>query len=117
MKLLASNSDITYRVELNFGGFLGATEEIEVDAPEGISEDELIELIRTEYSYELEDMLSVSRIDNLGDGDWVVTINFSGYQGVDQEYSVYADYEDDAEEYALEEALWDFSIEYFEPVE
>lgn len=41
---------------------------------------------------------------------WKVTVNFNGYFGCDEEYEVYAESEDEAEEYALEQARDDLGI-------
>lgn len=46
-----------------------------------------------------------------------VEINFGGYVGISEIYDVYADDEDEAEEQAKEEALYDFIVESFTPID
>ena len=109
-------NDITYRVELGFAGYIGAFEEFEVDAPAGVSEEDLLYIIRTDYYDYIFDLLSVESVEDNEDGSFDVTISFAGYIGVDEVYTVDADDADEAESCALDEAVWDFNIEYFEPI-
>lgn len=43
--------------------------------------------------------------------EYTVTVNFAGFIGCDQEYTVYADSREEAEELALQEATDDLSVE------
>jgi hypothetical protein len=109
-------NDITCRVELGFAGYRGAFEEFEVDARAGASEEDLLEIIHNDYYDYIYDLLSVESIEDNEDGSYDVTISFAGYIGVDEIYTVDADDADEAESCALDEAIWDFNIEYFEPI-
>ena len=104
---------VTYRVELSFAGFPDCGE-LEVDASIDIDKFELIELLQNELTEDLKDMLEVYRIDNCSEGEWRVTITLTDNNDVKAVYSVYADYEEEVEELALDEAVQDFDIEYFE---
>lgn len=103
---------ITYRLELSFAGFPDCGE-LEIDAPEGADETYLLDILREEYIDDLIDMLEVYRMDKQDD-EWRVTVTLTDNNDVKAVYSVYAEYEEDAEESALEEAVNDFGIEYFE---
>ena len=101
---------VEYELELSFCGMIGASETIEVLARPGATEEELQDILRAEYEYELYDFLEVTDIDQIDDDEWEVTVNFNGYIGCDEVYSVTADDADEAEEWAYSEAIWDFSI-------
>lgn len=109
------NPIVTYCVEIGFAGIIGASETVSVDAPSGLDEDGLMSFMldSSEYQGNLKDLLGVESVEDMGDGDYVVTFNFGGYVGVENEYSEYALDEDEAVEAALEEALQDFTIEDF----
>jgi len=111
---------VYYSVEISFGGYIGATEFIEVHAPAGISKDDLRTLVLEDYDSDLLDFLSVSETEYLGDSEWEITFNFNGYIGFDVSYTIYgyeADEEDDAVDEALEmEAIFDFGIVDFKYV-
>ena len=103
-------TDHTYTVELSFNGMIGVSETIEIDAPPGLNEDSLMELLRTTYEYELDSLLELDEVTDEGDGDYEVSLTFSGYIGTETYYNVSADDEDDAEMEARNEAIWDFDI-------
>lgn len=107
---------IAYRIELSFAGFPDCGE-LEIDAPADIDETYLLDILREEYMDDLIDMLEVYRMDKQDDDEWRVTVILTDNNDVKAVYSVYSDYEEDAEESALEEAVQDFDIEYFEPIE
>lgn len=107
---------ITYRVELSFAGFPECGE-LEIEAPVDVEEDYLLDMLREDYIDDLIDMLEVYRMDKQDDNEWRVTVTLTDNNDVKAVYSVYADYEEDAEESALEEAAQDFGIEYFESEE
>ena len=107
---------VTYRIELSFAGFPDCGE-LEIDAPSEVNEAYLLEILQNEYSEDLLDLLEVYRMDKQNDDEWRVTVTLTDNNDVKAVYSVYSDYEDEAEESALEEAIQDFDIEYFEPVE
>ena len=108
---------ITYRVYVGFCGYVGASEEVEIEAPIGATEEEILSLVQddADVAYLLE--VDEDEIVDLGDGEWEVTINFAGYMGIDETYTVYADTIDEAVDAALEEAKWDLTVEDFEPDE
>ena len=111
---------VNYDVEVRFGGFVGSpTINLTVSAPLGCSADYIKEIITTDdaYKWDLIDELSVESIEDLGDDEWNVEINFGGYVGISEIYDVYADDEDEAEEQAKEEALYDFIVESFTPID
>ena len=105
---------VTYNVELGFCGIIGASEFIKVKARPGISEEELLQHIREYEEYDLMELLEITDIEDQGDGDWEVTVNFGGYIGCDETYSIYAIDEDEVEDAVLNEAIWDFDILSFE---
>lgn len=59
---------------------------------------------------EAEQDLSVENIEDNGDGSYSVSVGFAGFIGVENEYTVYADSEEDAEIQAIEQAKDDLSI-------
>ena len=107
-------ADALYTLELPFNGYVGATETLEIEAPYGSTEEELLDILRSDYESELDDFLKESEIVSLDDDEWQVTFNFGGYIGYDATYEVYGEDEDDAVYNAFREALWDISIDSFE---
>ena len=105
---------VRYNVEVRFAGMIGASEFIEVWVRPEPTEDYLHDVLLDYYESELMDLLDVGETEYLGDGDWEVTLNFNGYIGCDETYSVYADDEDEAIDQALHEAIFDFDILSFE---
>lgn len=93
-----------YTGNVTFSGFIGSDQEYTVYA---FSEEEAEELITEEAADDLE----VTDVEDLGDGNWEVTVNFAGFIGVNETYSVYEDNQDDAEQSALEEARSDLEVE------
>lgn len=105
---------VFYRINIGFGEYVDAIEELEVEAPVGLDADELLAYIRENNSDDLFMLLEVGDITDNEDGTWSVDINFAGYIGANETYEVVANDVDEAETLAEEEALWDFTIEYFE---
>lgn len=93
-----------YKVQVNFGGFIGADVEYQVYAD---SEEDAIILAEEEAK----DDLNVEDWVQTGDESWDVTISFSDLIGVELTYSVEASDEGEAINAALEEASWDLSGE------
>ena len=109
---------VRYDVELTFCGMIGASESISVLARAGITdEEEMWSLMLEDYDNDLMDLLEVTEVDELGDDDWDVTVNFGGYIGCDEVYNISgASDEEEASYVALHEAVYDFSIESFKCV-
>jgi len=108
------NPMTTYRIELSFAGMINSTESFEIEAPVGVDEDYLLERLFEEE--DIYDFLEVTEVEDLGDGEYEVTINFGGYIGIDNTYTVDADDEDEAADFAIEEAKDDISIDSFEDI-
>jgi hypothetical protein len=104
---------VEYELELSFAGMIGASETIEILARPGATEEELQGILHAEYEYDLYDFLDVTDVDQVDDDEWEVTVNFNGYLGCDEVYSVVADDADEAESWAYSEAAFDFSISDF----
>lgn len=105
---------VPYEVEVIFNGYMGASETIRVAARVGITEDELHGVINEYYYGDLIDLLEVADVEDIGDDDWEVTINFNGYVGCDNTYTVFAEDSESAIDHALFDAILDFSIVDFE---
>jgi len=110
--------EITYKVEVGFAGYIDTLEEIEIDAPVGSDETDLEEIILNDNDL----IMSLLEIDEddiveLGDDGYEITVNFAGYIGVDEVYTIYAESIDDAIEEAYEAAKSDLTIESFEPLD
>lgn len=94
----------TYTIEVNFGGFIGADEEYEVDAAnEDDAIDEALEMAK--------DDLNILNLKKTDEDEYEATVGFRGYAGVENVYTVYARDEDEAREDAIEEASNDLSAE------
>lgn len=103
MKRVIKASDlIDYTVEVNFGGYIGADETYEITASD---EDEAIQMALEEAK----DDLSIEDINQDDDDEWTVSVGFGGMVGAENEYTVYADSEDEAIEAAIEEAAYDLN--------
>lgn len=102
-KIVASNL-IDYSVNVNFASFVGADNTYEVSAE---SEEDALDAAIEEAKADLE----VTDIYESDEGEWTVTVGFDGMVGVEQEYVVYADDEDEAADAAIEEASGDLSSE------
>lgn len=109
---------VWYEVVLSFGGMIGAYGVIDVIARAGIvNDEELWDLILNNHVGDLEELLEVTEIDELDDNEWDVTVNFNGYIGCDEVYTIRgASDEEEASYEALGEAIYDFSIESFKCV-
>lgn len=93
-----------YTVIVTFATYVGSEEEFNVfAASEEEASEQALELARDELSME-----DVTQID---DDEWEVTINWAGFIGIDETYTVTADSEEDAIDQAIEEASWDLSVD------
>ena len=105
---------VDYDVTVSFGGYVGAVEDIVVYAKEGATEEDIMDVVIDEFRDEL---LEGEVIEFDGEDEYVVEVTFGGYIGVSEEYTEYADDEDDAIEQAVYEATWELAIESFAPAE
>ena len=92
-----------YSVTISFDGIVGSDKDYTVWAE---SEDEAAEYARDEAA----DDLSVLDVANTDDGEYTVTVGFGDYIGVEEDYIVDADDEDEASEAALEAAKDDLVV-------
>ena len=96
----------TFKVSVNFAGYIGADEEYEVDAEnEELAEDEAIDAAKND--------LTVDSVEETDDG-YEVEIGFCGMIGVSEIYEISsdeADDQDEAEDIALQQAEWDLNPE------
>lgn len=92
-----------YVVTVRFAGMPVSDSEYEVDATsQSDAEDEALE--------NAQDDLSIEDTEDLGEGDYEVEVGFGGMIGVSETYSISADSQDQAEDYALEEAASDLEV-------
>lgn len=96
-----------YEVSIGFCGFIGVENEYRVYAMNRA--DAVGEALDNPGS-EAEQDLSAENIEDHGDGSYTVTINFAGFIGADNDYEVYADSEEEAEQNAIEEAKMDLEV-------
>ena len=96
-----------YDVVIGFGGYIGVEEEYHVYAMNRA--DAVGEALDNPGS-EAEQDLSVDNIEDNGDGSYTCTVSFAGTIGADNEYTVYADSEEEAEMNAIEEAKSDLEV-------
>lgn len=96
-----------YDVVIGFGGYMGVEEEYHVYAMNRA--DAVGEALDNPGS-EAEQDLSVDNIEDNGDGSYTCTVSFAGTIGADNEYTVYADSEEEAEMNAIEEARSDLEV-------
>ena len=93
-----------YSVIITFATYVGSEEEFSVYAA---SEEEAAEQALEDARMELSDV-DIAQID---DDEWEVTINWAGFVGIDETYTVYADSEEEAIDQAIEEAVGDLSVD------
>lgn len=94
----------SYTAVVSFATYIGSEEEFTVYAvDEDAAREEALEMARDELS-----MADVTQID---EDEWEVTINWAGFIGIDEVYTVTADSEEDAVDQALEEASWDLDVD------
>lgn len=105
---------VDYRVEVGFAGIIGASEFIEMQARPEVTKEELQDMLSEDYDSDLMDLLDDSETNYIEDDEWEITLNFNGYIGCDETYTVYADDEESAVYAALEEAVYDFLVIDFE---
>lgn len=96
-----------YDVVVGFHGFVGIEQEYTINAR---SKQEAVDYALDQPGSEAEMDLSAENIEDDGDGQYTVTINFAGYIGSDEDYTVYAESEEEAEQLALEEAKNDLEV-------
>lgn len=94
----------SYSVIITFATYVGSEEEFNVYAS---NEEEAAEQALEDARMELSDV-DVVQID---DDEWEVTVNWAGFIGIEETYTVYADSEEDAVDQALEEAVGDLSVD------
>ena len=92
-----------YEVHVGFAGYVGVEEEYNVSATS-------IDEAQSEAMMEAQNDIEVMDIADEGDGEYIGIVGFCGYIGVEEEYSVYADDEDDAEYQIREMAADDLTI-------
>ena len=100
--------NVTYKVEIGFLDYYGASETVEVYADENIDETKLLDTIIANGL--VDDFFEAVEVENLGNNEYIVVVNFAGYPGTEEQYTVIADNEEDAIEYALYDAKWDITI-------
>lgn len=93
-----------YSVIITFATYVGSEEEFSVFAA---NEEDAAEQALEDARMELSDV-DIAQID---DDEWEVTINWAGFIGIDETYTVYADSEEEAVDQALEEAVGDLSVD------
>lgn len=101
---IKASKELTYRVVVNFGGYIGADEEYIVTAADE-------ESARIEAEDLAKNDLNIQDIAESDYGEWVVTVGFCDFIGAEEDYEVTADDEDEASEEALEMASADLSGE------
>ena len=93
-----------YSVIITFAGYVGSEEDFNVfAASEEDASEQALEQARDE--------LSMADIAQIADDEWEVTINWAGFIGIEETYTVTADTEEDAIDQAIEEASWDLSVD------
>lgn len=105
MKRMIKASELfDYEVSVNFASFVGVDEIYSVRAK---NEDDAI----ADALEQAADDLSIDNVEDLGDGDFEVTVNFASFVGADEVYTITADDADEAEIEALQMAKDDLSAE------
>lgn len=93
----------TYEVIVGFNSMIGVEETYTVDAT---SEKEAEKLAL----FQAEEDLYVDSVEEVDDGEYDVVVNFNGYIGSEETYTVYAVSEDEAESEAISEATNDLEV-------
>ena len=93
----------SYEITVNFAGYIGADETYSVVAT---SREEAEELALEQAAYDL----SVEDLNQIDDNEWEASVGFCGYIGVEEEYTVIADDEDEAYDAVMEQARADLEI-------
>lgn len=96
-----------YDVVIGFHDLIGVENEYTINAR---SKQEAVDYALDQPGSEAELDLSVENIEDDGDGQYTVTVNFAGCIGSDEDYTVYAENEEEAELLALEEAKNDLEV-------
>ena len=107
MKNLKESEGRTYSVVIGFAGFIGVEEEYNVYAMN--RGDAVCEALDNPGS-EAEMDLAAESVEDLGDGNYEVVVSFAGNIGAENNYTVYAESEEEAEMYAIEEAKADLEV-------
>lgn len=92
-----------YEVTIGFAGFLGVENTYSVDAD---NDGEAIEIARLRA----ENDIYVRDVEEIGNGEYEVTVDFSNYIGAEEYYTVMADNEDEADAKGFEEATNDLHV-------
>lgn len=103
-RMIKASSEREYTVSVTFGGFIGGDETYTVYAED---EDDAIEQAKDEAEADL----SATEVHHVEDDEYEVTVNFAGYIGVEDTYTVYAEDDEEAGILAEEEAASDLSYE------
>lgn len=93
----------TYEVIVGFNGYIGVEETYTVCA-NNVNEAKKLAL------FQAEEDLYVDSVEETDDGEYDVVVNFNGYIGSEETYTVYADSEDEAESEAISEANNDLEV-------
>ena len=86
-----------YQVTVNFATYVGADETYNV-----FSADE--DAAKEDALAQAADDLTVESVEEIDDGEYAVSVGFASMVGVEEEITVFADSEEEAEDLALEEA-------------
>lgn len=92
-----------YEVIVGFNGFIGVEETYTVYA-NNVKDAEKLAL------FQAQEDLYVDSVEETDDGEYDVTVNFNGYIGSEETYTVYAGSEDEAESEAISEATNDLEV-------
>ena len=98
MKKMIKASNQQFAVNICFAGMLGCEEVYHID--DTSNEQEAITLA-IELAKEDLEVIDVEEVD---EGEYVVTVSFNGFIGCENQYDVYAENEEEATELALEES-------------
>ena len=96
-----------YEVAIGFGGFIGIEKDYNVYAKSRV---DAVNYVLDEPGSEAEMDLEATNVEDLGDGEYEVTVIFDGCDGGENQYTVSADDEEDAKQQAIEEAKSDLEV-------
>ena len=106
--------DVKYKLEVIYNDFMSDSFVVEIEAPAGSTQEELLDILIWDYSEKLEDALELDDVVEVGRDYWRIYFTLASNPNKKTFYKIEAYSEEDAIDIAYEMSLDDFEIISYE---